>query len=177
MIALCEVVSLPIQSWYPRTENKLYEKLNFQKKQGSLTKIDNTLSDPSKCTGEKHDDSNMATNVKSITISMKSSTSFNDKHEITVGLKNFSYDIGSFYEDVSKLSDNEKYNIVKKVWRPSPDFAFPTTVLSQKKPKFNYQWLKKHSWLVYSKILDGAFCFPCVCSEAKVLQMAVNFTG
>ena len=83
-------------------------KLNFQKKPGSLTEIDKTSSDSRKCAGEKHDDSNTATNAKS-------SASINDKHEITVGLKNSSYDIGSFYEDVSKLSDNEKYSIIKKV--------------------------------------------------------------
>ena len=64
---------------------------------------------------------------------------------------------------------------IKKVWRPSPDFVFPATILNQKKRKLSVA--KKHSWLVYSKILDGAFVVRVYYSEAKVLPMAINLTG
>ena len=72
------------------------------------------------------------------------------------------YDVGSFYTTVDGLSDNQKYDIVKNVWKPPPNFAFPTKVISGKNRKFNYSWLDRFPWLVYSRCLDGAFCLACV---------------
>ena len=72
------------------------------------------------------------------------------------------YDPSSFYLHPSKLSDDENYNMIKNVWKPTSDFSFPIRLFSKKKHRFNHQWLDKFPWLVYSQSIDGAFCLPCV---------------
>ena len=36
------------------------------------------------------------------------------------------------------------------------------------KRKFNFNWLAKHPWLVYSKLMDGCYCFPCLLFGMRV---------
>ena len=61
-------------------------------------------------------------------------------------------------------TDTRKLKVIKKVWSPRSDpFVFPRTIESGgRSRKFNQAWLQQFPWLVYSKLLDGAFCFPCV---------------
>jgi len=49
--------------------------------------------------------------------------------------------------------------LLKDVWKPDVDFKFPK---DKHNTTFEYHWFAEFSWLVYSKILDGAFCLFCV---------------
>ena len=76
--------------------------------------------------------------------------------------ENFNYDVGSFYSDTDRLSRVQKYEIVKKVWKPESNFQCPNQKLSGRNRKFHYELLKRFSWLCYSKCLNGGFCLTCV---------------
>ena len=57
----------------------------------------------------------------------------------------------------------DRYEVIKNVYVPSVDFKFPSHVDYGKQRRFSHAWLRDHSpWLVYSKVLDGGFCLPCV---------------
>ena len=77
------------------------------------------------------------------------------------------YDVGSFHTTVDRLSDDQKYDIVKNVWKPPPNFAFQTKIISGKNRKFNYSFLDRFPWLVYFRCTDGAFCLACVLFGSK----------
>ena len=47
-------------------------------------------------------------------------------------------------------------------WRPDSRYVFPTHNEGDKSRAFQYQWLNKYSWLVYSEEKSGGFCLPCV---------------
>ncbi|KAK2568976.1 hypothetical protein P5673_007089 [Acropora cervicornis] len=53
------------------------------------------------------------------------------------------YDIGLVFKEISSYSDQDKLKFTEN--------AFETG-----------GWLKRFSWLAYSKFLDGAFCLLCV---------------
>ena len=72
------------------------------------------------------------------------------------------HDIGSSYSKVASFTDNEKYEICQKVWRPDGDFNFPTQLIYGKKRKFISSGFNEYPWLQYSRFLDGSFCLPCV---------------
>ena len=67
------------------------------------------------------------------------------------------YDISHFVD--KKLNDEKKMGLLKDVWKPDMDFKFPK---GKRNATFKYHWFAEFSWLVYSKILDGAFCLFCV---------------
>ena len=71
-------------------------------------------------------------------------------------------DIGYFFDKTEYFTENEKYDICRKIWRPVATFAFPQSIIYGKKRNFSYSWLEDYTWLQYSKVLDGAFCLPCV---------------
>ncbi|KAF0726403.1 zinc finger MYM-type protein 1-like [Aphis craccivora] len=49
--------------------------------------------------------------------------------------------------------------VLKNVWIPKKDFIFPILDTHTKKNlRFQYTWLKRFPWLVYSKKDDGAYC-------------------
>lgn len=56
-----------------------------------------------------------------------------------------------------------RYKVIKNVYTPNADFKFPVHKDYGKMRRFSYMWLKNYSpWLVYSKVLDGGFCLPCI---------------
>lgn len=66
------------------------------------------------------------------------------------------------------LSQNEKADILNKVWKPDLNYNFPikTTIVGKQqkivKLKFKYNWFLNFPWLAYSKIENGAYCKYCV---------------
>ena len=56
-----------------------------------------------------------------------------------------------------------RYEVIKNVYVPSPEFKFPAHDDFGKQQRFSHAWLQDHSpWLAYSKVLNGGFCLPCV---------------
>ena len=62
---------------------------------------------------------------------------------------------------VKHLPAGEKYTLLKHHSVPSDLFVFPITYAGGCNRNFRMCWLKEHPWLVYSQVLDGAFCIPC----------------
>ena len=74
-----------------------------------------------------------------------------------------SNDLGLYVSNASSLSDQEKYSLIKNVWKPSRDFVFPDSIESQgRKKQFQRSYLTQYYWNVYSKYFDGCFGLPCV---------------
>ena len=48
---------------------------------------------------------------------------------------NYLKNVALFYDRVEKLTDNEKYEILK-LWKPPEDFEFPVTVQGRRNGKF-----------------------------------------
>ena len=72
------------------------------------------------------------------------------------------YDISGFFNLSSKLSDKDKYDLIKNSFKPDKSYDFPNKNI--KKPAvmpFLFKWLEEFSWLRYSKFLDGGLCIPC----------------
>ena len=63
---------------------------------------------------------------------------------------------------ISQLTSAEKYTILTGHYRPNRSFKFPKLYHSGCNRSFQYHWLDKYPWLIYSKILDGGFCKYCV---------------
>ena len=55
------------------------------------------------------------------------------------------------------LSDKEKYDFYCNNLPPDIDFKFPPV----KGRKFQHKYLRKYSWLVYSRQENGGYCLPC----------------
>ena len=71
------------------------------------------------------------------------------------------YDIGLVFKNRISLAGQEKFRFLENVWKPTELFEFTGSIENGKSRKFNFPWLKRFPWLVYSKYLDGAFCLPC----------------
>lgn len=71
-------------------------------------------------------------------------------------------DIGFFVNRQDPLSDEERHRLYTNVWRPSSRFVFPRHQEGNKARAFQHDWFRKYSWLVYSEMMDGGFCLPCV---------------
>ena len=73
------------------------------------------------------------------------------------------YDIGIFrFPNARHLSNEQKYDLILKCWKPEPSYNFPKTVEGRNTRSFRYEWLRTYPWLRYSPMYDGAFCLPCV---------------
>ena len=48
-----------------------------------------------------------------------------------------------------KLTDNEKFEILEKLWKPPEDFEFPVTAQGKKNRKFVHKWPNGYPWLAY----------------------------
>jgi len=46
------------------------------------------------------------------------------------------YDIGYFYDKTESFTENEKYDICRKIWRPVATFTFPQSIIYGKKEIF-----------------------------------------
>jgi hypothetical protein len=56
-----------------------------------------------------------------------------------------------------------RYEVIKHIYVPDSKFEFPSHEDYGKLRRFANKWLQDHSpWLIYSKMLDGGFCLPCV---------------
>ncbi|XP_033225893.1 zinc finger MYM-type protein 1-like [Belonocnema kinseyi] len=70
-------------------------------------------------------------------------------------------DIGNFVD--TRLSESQAFNLLKNVWVPSKDYAFPFLQKFEARGlKFCYKWLEEFSWLAYSELHQGAFRISCV---------------
>ena len=65
---------------------------------------------------------------------------------------------GSVKDCVEKMTENQKYNLIKNHFSPEPDFIFTYQYEGGNYRSFQISWLQQYPWLVYSKSLDGAFC-------------------
>ncbi len=73
-------------------------------------------------------------------------------------------DICSFCPHIPKLKEDQKYALLKNIWKPDAQYSFSPRTFQKKQRKFVANWLVKFSWLAYSKVTDGACCLPCVMS-------------
>ena len=68
-------------------------------------------------------------------------------------------DVAAYIGDSARISDDRKYQLLVKHFKPCPDYKFPKGAYGR---TFQYQWLQHFQWLVYSKQENGGFCLPCV---------------
>ena len=66
--------------------------------------------------------------------------------------------VASFQERSKGMTNDEIYNLIRNVFKPDKNYAFPKT----NGRSFRYQWLEMYSWLCCSPSLDGGFCLACV---------------
>ena len=76
-------------------------------------------------------------------------------------------DIGLHFDKISAMNDEEKYDLLKNVWRPPPDYDFPRHVEFNRHWRVNKDYFNPSSqeylpWLTYSAYFDGVFCLPCI---------------
>ena len=71
-------------------------------------------------------------------------------------------DIGLYHGKTEQLKETDKYDLIRNVWKPEENFAFPFRHEGSKRRKFVYPWLTTYKWLAYSKVIDGCFCLPCM---------------
>ena len=71
--------------------------------------------------------------------------------------------VAEIIQTISKLSQEEKYGLIKNHRKPGDLFVFPTTHQANYNRSFHPKWLDKHPRMVYSEVLDGAVCIfvPC----------------
>ncbi|XP_049946396.1 zinc finger MYM-type protein 1-like [Schistocerca serialis cubense] len=73
--------------------------------------------------------------------------------------KYIDFDIGR-YVGHPPANDEEKLRALKEPWTPRNTFKLPVT--GKKNLSYQRHWTTRHSWLVYSNIMQGAFCKICV---------------
>lgn len=92
-------------------------------------------------------------------------------HATSLGLDNetetnvLPNDISAFLN--KSIKDLDKVEILKNIWVPSRDYAFPVLSVKGRHLKFQYNWLERFKWLAYSKAKNGAFCKYCVIFSKK----------
>jgi hypothetical protein len=64
-------------------------------------------------------------------------------------------DIGTFFERRGSVSDETKYNLLKRHFKPNKDYPFPVHVTGSKTRKFQVSWRDKYAWLVFSSVKKG----------------------
>ena len=85
-------------------------------------------------------------------------------------------DVSEIESAIKSLTPGQKYHLLKHYFKPDATFVFPTTEMSGFNRSFQYAWLKRFPWLVYSKSLDGGFCLPCAlfAKNRQNLHVLVN---
>ena len=76
-------------------------------------------------------------------------------------------DIGLHFKNAQNLSENEKYEVIKNIWKPPPNYVFQQHVDSDRHWRFKGMYIDEkfddyYPWLAYSSYYDGTFCIPCV---------------
>lgn len=74
---------------------------------------------------------------------------------------------------VNKLTNGKKYKLLQEHYKPGIDFVFPKTFSSGCNRSFQYRWLEKYPWLVYSKAVNGGFCKFCALFAKNRAKVAV----
>nr|CAI5819663.1 unnamed protein product [Callosobruchus analis] len=78
------------------------------------------------------------------------------------------YDIADYKHKA--IRNEDKIELLEKFLVAPENFLFPLKKQRQHLRKFNFIWLREHTWLRYSKIEDGVFCKYCI-------LFASNFAG
>ena len=80
-----------------------------------------------------------------------------------------SNDIGRFYKDLCSFPDAKKHSVICNLWKPEVSYSFPANASGR---KFQHHWLSQFRWLVYSRLLDSAFCVNCVAFATTTLSLS-----
>ena len=75
-----------------------------------------------------------------------------------------------------KLSDHEKFFLLKNYFVPAKGFKFPSRNFGAQNRQFQMGWLDKYNGLTYSETEDGGFCLFCVLfgqCEASVKELGI----
>ena len=67
-------------------------------------------------------------------------------------------DVASFVGTRIANAD-QRYNLLNNHFKPGADYSFPKHANGR---SFQFQWLQRYPWLVYSRQENGGFCLPCV---------------
>ena len=59
------------------------------------------------------------------------------------------------------LSADQKYDLLTKHFKPGANYSFPKSSITAGR-SFQYRWITRFPWLVYSVKENGGFCLPCV---------------
>ena len=86
----------------------------------------------------------------------------NDDQEPVLAL----YNVADVAKRRSTLTEAEKYNFYCNHFYPGVDFKFPR----EHSRSFQYQYLRRYKWLVYSQQQNGGFCLPCVLFARNTLD-------
>ena len=72
-------------------------------------------------------------------------------------------DLGRYSDEtICHMSNEDKYKLMRQVFRPSSTNKFPVQCEYQKNRSFQHSWLQSYPWLIYSGAMNGGFCLPCV---------------
>ena len=74
-----------------------------------------------------------------------------------------------FCISVRGLTIAQKYELMKNHRKPGTNHVFPTQYLGGCNRSFRQVWLTEHLWMVYSELVDGAFCIACAIFSAHPL--------
>ena len=74
------------------------------------------------------------------------------------------------------LTDQEKYYLLDKHFRPSSSYKFPSIMYSGRNRSFQHNWLSQYNGLVYSEKEQGGYCKYCILFGQAAHSMA-SFTG
>ena len=72
------------------------------------------------------------------------------------------------------MSKGQRYHLLKNHDKPSSSYIYPTHYLGGCNRAFKHSWFEESGWwLVYSQLLDGAFCV-CCCHPIRIASMINN---
>ncbi|KAL4148749.1 hypothetical protein QTP88_002913 [Uroleucon formosanum] len=120
--------------------------------------VDNvTNTDKDKHKRSVEDDEDVTTKIAKTSKNVPNLRNSENSHDTDI---TNSMDIGLLIQPLEKINSNKRAELLLKIWEPDHTFIFP--ISRDRKLKFQLSWLKKWSWLTYSKLHDGAFCKFCV---------------
>ncbi|VDI31200.1 Hypothetical predicted protein [Mytilus galloprovincialis] len=72
-----------------------------------------------------------------------------------------SNDIGFVKQSTCKLTNEEKFYLIRNHFQPRINYNFPTKKYAGKNRLFQLNWLNRYDGLVYSPSQEGAYCIYC----------------